>query len=438
MQTIRDPARDIPVVENVEVLVLGGGPAGIHAAAAAARGGAKTMLVERYGFLGGMATAGLVGPILGVYHWGTGRRILGGIPWEMLQRMSDQGGALLHEKGFHVPFDPEVLRFAADKVVIEAGARLRLHSVAVDAVTEDGRITAVIIESKSGRQAIKAKVVVDSTGDGDIASRAGAPFELGRPEDGALQPFTLVFRLANVDLLKIKHIYDTKIGYVAADVRKLMLKAVQAGELPPFGGPWIMKGSTVRDNEAFVNVVRLWGSALDAEVLTNNEITGRDHVMRFVKFFKENIDGMRDCYLMDSASQIGIRETRRFTGDYILSEEDLINEKIFDDSIAMGGHIIDIHAPDGTSEQRRDAVPAYQIPYRCLVPKKIENLIVAGRTVSTTHVAHASIRVMGTCMGIGQGAGVAAALAAKGDGVARHVNTEDLRSCLKDLGAVTE
>jgi hypothetical protein len=199
-----------------------------------------------------------------------------------------------------------------------------------------------------------------------------------------------------------------------------------------------MKGSTVRENEAFVNTVRLWGSAVDVEVLTKNEVAGRDHVAKFVEFFRENVDGLEDCYLIDTGAQIGVRETRRFIGDYMLTEKDLLESKSFDDAIGMGGHIIDIHATDGTSEQRRDSLDAYQIPYRCLTPKKVDNVLVAGRPISTTHVSHASARVMGTCMGIGQGAGVGAALAARGDRVARNVDHGELRKALQKLGAVLE
>lgn len=435
---IQEPARDVPVAEEVDVLVLGGGPAGMHAAIAAARQGAKTVLVERYGFMGGSATNGLVGPILGLYHYGTGRVILGGTPREMLERMAALGGALLDEPGFYVPFDPEVLKHVADQMAIEAGVRLYLHTFACGVIMDGPRIAAVVTESKSGRQAIVAKVVVDCTGDGDIAAQAGAPYEVGRPQDGALQPMTLCYRLGNVDLTKMEDIHNRDQGYVVTNVRKVMEEAAATGSLPAFGGPWIMKGSTVRDGEAFVNMVRLWGDATDVEVLTKSEARGREDIQRFVRFLRENIDGLQDAYVIDSGPQVGVRETRRFIGGYVLSEDDIASARNFNDAVAMGGHIIDIHSPSGTAEQRRDVIPAYQIPYRCLLPKGVDNLLVAGRPISATHEAHASLRVMGTCMGIGQGAGIGAALAAQGNGNPQQVEIKALRRILQAMGAVTQ
>lgn len=437
MRYITEPAREIPVVDEADVLVLGAGPAGMHAAIAAARQGARTVLVERYGFMGGNATNALVGPILGLYHYGTGRIILGGTPREMLERMAALGGALLHEPGFYVPFDPEVMKYVADQMVTEAGVCLRLHSFACGVIMAGARIAGVVVESKSGRQAIAAKVIVDCTGDGDVAAKAGVPFQWGRPNDGAFQPMTLAYRLGNVDLSKMKDVHSRDEGYVATNVRAAMVRAAEAGQIPVFGGPWIMKGSTVRDNEAFVNMVRLWGNATDVETLTRNEITGREHIQQFVRFLRENIDGCQNAFLMDSGPQIGVRETRHIAGDYELSEDDIVQAREFEDSVAMGGHIIDIHSPNGTIGQRREVVPAYQIPYRCLLARGVENLLVAGRPISASHVAHASLRVMGTCMGIGQGAGVAAALAARSDGNPRHVDVRTLRQTLEAMGAIT-
>jgi glycine/D-amino acid oxidase-like deaminating enzyme len=438
MKSIREPARDIPVVAEVEVLVVGGGPAGIAAAVAAGRAGARTVLVERYGFFGGMATAGLVGPILGVYHWASRRRILGGIPWELLNHMSQNGGARLGEKGMHVPFDPEVLKRSSAQMIMDAGVSVRAHSFAAGVVRDGRRLTAVILESKSGRQAVTAGVVVDATGDADVAAAAGATFEYGRHGDHRVQPLTMVFRLGNVDTRRLSGAHDPKEGYVVTNVRDKMLRAAAEGNLPAFGGPWIMKGSTVRDNEAFVNVVRLWGSSLDVDQMTANEIAGREQVAQFVEFFRENVPGLEDCHLIDTGAQIGVRESRRIKGTYQLTESDLCQARSFADAIALGGHIIDIHSPGADSEQRRESVPAYQIPYGCLVPVDLDNCLVAGRPISATHAAHASTRVMGTCMALGQAAGTAAALVCHSDGIARSVDVKRLQETLRDTGAVLE
>ena len=438
MKHLQEPARAVPIVEDVDVAVIGGGPAGMHAALASARLGASTVLVERYGFMGGNATNALVGPLLGVYHWGDGRLLLGGTPLEMLRRMEKLGGALLHEAGFHVPFDPEVMKFVADEMIAQAGVRLHLHSFAARPLMRDRRIEALFTESKSGRQAIRAKVFVDCTGDGDLAVQAGAPFEMGRSGDGSLQPLTLSYRLGNIDLSKLENIYNTKAGYVATNVRAAMQRAVEAGELPVFGGPWLMKGSTVRDNEAFVNMVRVWGNGASAEELTRLEMQGRSHMMQFVAFLRANIPGCERTFLMDSGPQIGVRETRRIVGQYVLTENDIVEDRRFDDAVALGCHPIDIHSPTGTVAQRLQEVPAYQIPYRTLVPKGVENLLVAGRPISATHEAHSSLRVMGTCMALGLGAGAAAALAARGNGAPNDIPAASLREALAAVGAVTE
>jgi hypothetical protein len=187
-----------------------------------------------------------------------------------------------------------------------------------------------------------------------------------------------------------------------------------------------------------VNMVRLWGNATDTAALTRNEITARDQVRKFVTFLRGNFQEFRDAYLIDTAPQIGIRETRRITGDYTLGERDIRDGRRFDDAIALGGHVIDIHSPAGTHGQVRRKVAPYQIPYRCLLPVGLENLLVAGRPISTTHEAHGSVRVMGTAMATGQAAGVAAAMAARGGGAVRDVDVAELRRRITALGGLVD
>ena len=435
MRFVTEPERRIPVVEQVDVLVVGGGPAGLIAAIAAARNGATTALLERYGFLGGMATNALVGPLAGVRLRRGGRRVIGGIPWELIQRLREQGGALVEEGYWDVPFDPEVLKWVADQLALEAGVRLRYHTFAVGIVKNDSRLDAVFVESKSGRQALAAKVVIDATGDADVSVWAGAPYEMGCPGDGALQPMSLAFRLGGVDTARLGDIHRP---YIDPDIRQLAEQWNADGKLPAFGGPWTFWGSTFRPGEVFVNMVRLWGNATSVETLTTNEITGREHIQRFVCFLRENFAPFKHCVLLDSGPQIGIRETRRIQGEYQLTGEDLRTHCHFRDSIALGGHVIDIHSPTGTHHQVTEEVGAYQIPYRCLLPQGIDNLLVCGRPISASHEAHASLRVMGTCMGTGQAAGTAAALSLREGVPPRQLEVRLLRQTLREQGAMLD
>jgi hypothetical protein len=435
MRHITEPARQIPVIEDVDVLVAGGGPAGVVAAVAAARHGARTMLVERYGFLGGMATCASIGPIASVRTRFGEERVVGGIAWEMIDRMRQHGGALLADGYGDVPIDPEVMKWVADTMATESGVILRYHSFAAQVVKNDGRIDAVIVESKSGRQAIAARTVVDATGDADLVALAGAPFELGRAGDGAMQPMSLAFRLSGVDTAKLG---DIGRPYIDPEIRSLAERFVAGGKLPVFGGPWTFWGSTFRQGEVFVNMVRLWGNGADVEVLTRNEVTGRDHIQQFVRFLRENFPQFKDSILMDSGPQIGLRETRRIVGEYRLEVDDVRERRVFPDSIGLAEHSIDIHSPGGTHGQVLERIKPYQIPYRCLLPRGVCNLLVAGRPVSASHEVHASLRVMGSCMVTGEAAGVAASLASQSAGDPRQVDVGELRRRLAAEGALID
>jgi hypothetical protein len=444
-QTITEAEREIPVAMNVDVVVAGGGPAGLVAAIAAARNGAKTLLIERYGFLGGMATTGLVGPIQGFI---SGRKwVIDGIPRELLDKMEKLGGITINDKTVSVGtsenkpidpsmdpyktdvgFDPEILKSVADDMMNEAGASMLLYSLVVDPIVEGNRVKGVIVENVSGRHAILAKIVVDATGDGVVATKAGIPFEKGREKDGLLQPMTLMFRMGNIHAPIDRDV-----------IRKVAIDAAEKGELPLFGGPWIGLGSTVRDGSVSVNMTRLWGDATNVFDLTNASVAARKHIVKFVDFLKRNIPECASCSLLDTAVQIGVRETRRILGEYILTKEDILQIREFHDVIARGCHPIDIHSPSQTADQYEEWLKpgdSYSIPYRCLIPQKIENLILAGRCISTTHEAHASTRVMGTCMAIGQAAGTAAALAIKENTSPRRLDISMIQETLVKQKAI--
>ena len=443
-RTVKEPEREIPVVAEKDVVVCGGGPAGLIAAIAAARNGADTLLVERYGFLGGMATAGLVRGLSGVRH--EGERIVGGIPWELVKRMEELGGAAsdVGEPGvpYDFPVDAEIMKYTSDEMLLEAGAELLFHSSVASVVQWEGHLDAVIVESKSGRQAIAGKIFIDCTGDADVAARAGLSYEKGREEDGGLQNMTLIFILGNLDTEKLwNETWKGKMGRIGPLNQRLREAAKEAhkrGLIPVFGGPWT-RGSVkgVRPNEMYVNMVRRWGDGTDVRDLTKAEIGGRQDVMAFYRFLKKEIPELASCRLVQTGTQIGLRETRRINGDYVLTREDIWENRSFPDAIAKGCHPIDLHPTSDKEDQTNTPVSkAYGIPYRCLLPRDADNLLVAGRCISATHDAQATIRVMGTCMAMGEAAGTAAGLAIAGGVAPRKLDINALQERLRKQGAI--
>jgi len=440
MKTVREPARETPVTRDVDVIVAGGGPAGIGAAVAAARLGCRTLLVEQYGVLGGMATAGLV---LHFQRWTIGgRRIIGGLAWELARRiaaMNDRfntpGPWNSGWEGAGIPpFDPEHLKLVADSMVLESGAEVLLHTFVCGSIRSGGRVEGLLVENKSGRQALRGKIVVDATGDGDVAAEAGAPFEKGRGDDGSMQAMTMCFRVANANYAALAQ-HPTENG---ADlvVREAMLKAMAAGTLPVVGGPWIVPN--VR-GEFRINAARQWGDCTSAEDLTRASVEGRRLVWTFFEWLRDNFPEFRNAHIMDTGFQIGTRESRRILGDHVLGIEGVQGAVRPPDTIALGGHAIDIHSTTASAAHRMDYLPgAYGIPYRCLLPRGVDNVLVAGRCLSATHEALASARVMAQCMAMGEAAGTAAALAVR-DGLSpRQVDPAALRRTLMAQGAILD
>lgn len=439
--------KDVPVAAAADVLVVGGGPAGLAAAVASARSGAQTILVERYGFLGGNLTAGLVGPCMTSYSLDGTQQLIKGVFEELVLRMERIGGALHPSKipagsayaGFIVyghdkvtPFDPEAVKLCAAEMCLEAGVEVLLHSFAFDALVEDGSVLGVLVANKAGIQAVQAKVTVDCSADGDVAARAGVPFEIGRAEDGLTQPMTLFFRVANVDDQKVEE-------YVRAhpdDYRPFASIVAEARERGAFPVQRLGVGlyRTLQPGVWRINTTRLHKlNGTDVHDLTVGEIEGRRQVMALMKFFREWLPGFENCVLLDTATQIGVRETRRIVGAYTLTHEDLATGREFDDVIALCGYPVDIHSPTGAGGGANGEYPTanvYQIPYRSLVPTKVEQLLVAGRCVSATHEALAAIRVMPPAFAMGQAAGTAAAIAATRGIRPRAVPIHDLHVAL--------
>jgi hypothetical protein len=448
---VHEPARDIEVIDQVDVCVVGGGPSGVCAAVASAREGARTFLIERHGFLGGMWTAGMVLGLAGYNSWlRPYTRCVGGVPGEWLARAAAQGGAEDSES-WVLNSDPEVMKLVADEMLEEAGVKCLFHTWGALPIMEGNQIRGVFIENVDGRTAILAKVVVDCTGNGDMIARSGAHWIKGN----TLQPMTMPFRIGNVNLdPAIDHMEPVRIPIGPEAVllkdpllteyasRRLDVKydigemraAKERGELPTFGGPWF---AGMEKDIAWVNVTRVIGDASVAAELTRAEIEGRKNVFTIMAYFKEHLPGFENAHLLHTSTQIGVRETRRLVGKVTLTGDDIRSEQTFDDSIAVGCWPIDVHPTKKEVGVHAMYVPRpYGIPYRCLLPQNVGNLIAAGRCISVDREALGSARVGATCAATGHAAGVAAALAAQNDIQPGQLDIHVLREALRAQRAI--
>lgn len=407
---------------NYDVIVVGAGPGGVPAAIAASRNGARVLLVERYGFLGGMATAGLVNPFM---SFRTGQQqVVQGLFAELLDKM-EQAGAIARDQQH---FDAEALKWILDEWVSAADVKLLLHSQLSAVRSENGKIREIEITHKGGTSHFRADYFIDATGDGDLAARSGAEFEIGRKADGACQPMTICFRMANVAIDRIPSHTDLNQLYEAA-------KANGEIENPREN---VLYFHTPNPGVIHFNTTRILGkSALDAADLTEAEIIGRQQVKQMVHFLKNKIPGFENAYLMKIAPQMGIRESRRISGHYQMTAEDILRAAKFKDGIACGAYDIDIHNPGGTGTVIKKLAPGtwYQIPFRSLIPTKLTNCLIGSRCISTTHEAHASIRIMPIVAAIGEAAGTAAALCCQSKVSPLELKTQHLQQQLILQGA---
>ncbi len=407
-----------------DVVVCGGGPAGIAASVAAARTGAEVLLIERYGFLGGMATAGLVNPFMTFYAGS--EQIIKGIFQEIIDRLSAKGGWGGPQEKW--AFDPELLKVVADEICLESGVKMLLHAFVCGADVQRSRIASIRVFAKPAERKIKAKVFVDATGDADLAYTAWVPCEKGRSGDGLTQPMTLNFRVAGVDIDRMPS---------RDEINRLYLVARSEGRINcPRDN--VLFFFTTRRGEVHFNttrVIKLDGTS--ARELTAAEIEGRRQAKQICDFLRADVPGFENSYLMTTGTQIGVRETRRIVGQYVLTAEDVLSAAKFHDGIARGSYSIDIHDPAGGGTVIKHLPPgeSYDIPYRCLVPLNISNLLVAGRPISATHEAHSSLRVMPIAFAVGQAAGTAAALCARWKVSPRDLDVKRLQRELLDQGA---
>jgi hypothetical protein len=432
--SVREPSRDVPVAGTYDVVVCGGGPAGLIAAVAAARNGAKTLLIERYGFVGGMSTSALVTPISEFRHFG--KQHIGGIPFELLRKAAELGGANVDLESGNYPVNDEILKLAAQRLLLESGVTLLYHSWFSDCVMDGDRVSHVIVQNKAGRIAYGAKVFVDCTGDADLVRAAGFPTVKG----DVLQPATLWFQLGGVDTDALQHLFGDAVDGmlpVSAEIRGRLLALNEEGEIPIFGGPWINK--FFRDGMVSINVLREATDASDPEWFTRTECSLRENLHQIIDVLRREFPAFRDCWLAKSGIQTGVRETYHIVGLYQLQRDDILVPKAFPDTIAKGAHVIDVHAAN-SNDQDGLVVPRqeYNVPFRCLVPQGSINLVTAGRCLSADGPGFGSVRVMATCMAMGQGAGTAAALAVRHGYSMSDMNFDELRETLIAQYAVVD
>ena len=437
-------SKELPVRKDVDVLVVGGGPAGIGATIAASRNEAKVCLIEQRGFLGGNMT----GCYLEQCNWflqGQPTRITGiygELEKKYGQKYGKESNDMRKEIDFH-RFHSEYLKVFLDEIMEEEGIEIILHCFGTDSVVEDGKIKGVVVDSKSGLEVVLADTIIDTTGDGDIAAKAGVSFEIGRKEDGFCQPGTLSFRLAGVNTKKVAKLIEQHGAGKGASppfFSNILRKAQQEGTSGlscsrpgvPFGR--ITEGGQVCEIN-FSDVYKI--NPTKVEDLTYGEIKARKQIVEMVEFMRQNFPGFEQCEVSSFAPFIGFRDSRRIKAEYKLTSNDIDSQVDFTDIIATYPTVYDMLSPSGRWDDNFLIVNPnkfYNIPYRCLVPVSIDNLLVAGRCIYTDHRAEASLRAISACMATGEAAGTAAALCCKENVTPRGLNVRKLQYQLKKQG----
>lgn len=418
-----------------DVVILGGGVSGSIAAIAAARLGAGVLLVEEHGFLGGSLTSMGVGPMMS-FHNPAGEQVVNGIPDELIQRLVAKGGSLGHIPDSTTycstvtPFDSEALKIELEAMIQEAGGTVLYHTQLAAVTGESNSIESIVVCNKAGLTRVQANVFVDASGDGDLAARAGAPFQRGREKDEAVQPMTMNLKLANVDTAAIRRYAEknpTEFSWTGgpqqglerlrqsprvslAGYRTAWKAALESGEVD-VPRDIVLFFETSESGVVIVNTSRVIGfDPTDPFQLSQAESLGRRQCVQIFNFLRRHAPGFSEAIRMDTAPKIGVRESRHILGQHVLTDEDLISRRAFPDVIALGGYPIDIHSPGGEKTHTRHLGhrDIYEIPMGSLIPRNIENLVVVGRCISATHEAAAAFRVTPIAMAVGQAGGVIA------------------------------
>jgi hypothetical protein len=452
---ITEPVREIGVAHATDVLVVGGGIAGVMAALASGRSNGKTLLVERFGSLGGTGTAAMMNLFYVPYAASRG------LVRELFDRLIASGGAI---PGEFVVYDPELYKVTALEMLREAGVEILLHTLVSDVIMEGKTLRGIVVENKSGRQAILSRVTVDASGDADVAFRAGAPYTKGREADGKMRPMTLIFRMGGVDVPRLVEYVKSHPEDFSPDplqcmvdlehhmIRvfgffKLVEEAKARGELWPECYYFRVESVLPERGVLTVNATRVYGvDGTKAEDLSRAEIETRHQMIQLAAWARKRIPGFENSFILDSASTIGVRETRRIRGEYVMTEDDILAGCHYDDVVGVdanqqnprqqGGH-----PPDGKEGGPQDVEAheliarmfVYEIPYRCLLPREVDGLLVAGRCLSVDHHADVYTRNQGTAMASGVAAGVAAAMAARAGVPPRNVDIRAVQAKLQEL-----
>jgi len=422
---------------DYDVIVAGGGASGLIAAVAAARNGAKTLLVEREACLGGTATAAYVAQYVGFYNGNT--QAVWGMPYELTRRIiaaggsSDFGHYTMAEAAenpvtiHHFPFNPEIVKIVADEMAGECGVDVLLHAQIAGALVEDGAVCGITVEGIGGRRDYRGKVVIDGTGDAVVAHSAGVPV-MGEEDEirRSRQPITLAFRLSNVDVARFRAMPRER-------KRELALKGLASNELF-----WESMSfcSTPNGHDAICLMSRITGlDALDDFDLSAAERIGRQQIKSIVGFLTREVPGFERAILASIASRVGVRETRRIEGQYLLSEDDIMQQRRFEDTIALGCGPMDVHEAHGTGIRLYMPPAPFDIPMRCMLPRDVDGLIVTGRAICATREANGGARHMATAMALGQAAGTMAAVCRRDGVTPRTLDAQHVRVLLRRDGA---
>jgi hypothetical protein len=453
---VSEEARILPVSHQADVVILGGGVAGLAAALAAAETGGSVLLIERGNCLGGTATAGMMTLFYTPY------RCAHGVPKRIFDRLIAAGGAF---PGEVISFDHEIFKIVAFEMAAEKNVELLLHTICADVIMEGDTVRGLVIENKGERSAVLGKVLIDASGDADIAARAGAALMKGRDTDNKMRPMTLLFRLGGIDVEALLDYVTLHPGEFSKDPNQMMLdtkgknvrifgffglveEAKRRGYLYPDCHYFRIEAVMADRGTGLVNTIRIYNvDGANPGDVTRAEIEGRRQQRLLLDFAQKFLPGFQHSYILDSASHVGVRETRRVRGGYVLTEQDIIDKVSFEDSIGIDSNRQNPkgprHSPDGKEGSIEDiesrelvaSLYTYEIPYRCLVPERIDGLVVGGRAISANHEADGYTRNQPACMVTGQAAGVAASLAVRSGKMPRDLDASDIQTALRQLGA---